>query len=53
MAIGLAKEIPKILGLYYKDSGNGSKQPIDLQSFLNLGDIRLTLTPIILKTDDP
>ena len=30
MAIELVKGIPKILGLYYKDSGNGNKQPINL-----------------------
>ena len=30
MVIGLVKGIPGMLGLYYKDNGNGSKQPINL-----------------------
>ena len=27
---GLVKGIPGMLGLYYKDGGNGSKQPVNL-----------------------
>ena len=52
MATGPAKGIPRILSPYYKDSGNGNKQPINLQSFPNLKDVRPALTPVILRTDD-
>ena len=53
MATGLAKKILGILGPYYKDNENGSKQPVNLQSFFNLRDVRLASTPVILRTDDP
>ena len=52
MAIGLAKGIPRMLGLYYKDGGNGSKQLVDLWSVFNLRDVRLALISVISKTDD-
>jgi len=47
-----------MLGLFYNDNrdvkkGEGSKQPIDLRSFPDLGDAVITPTPIILKTGDP
>ena len=42
-----------MLGLYYKNGGNGNKQPINLQSFPNLGDTRPALTSIVLRTDNP
>jgi len=33
--------------------GEGSKQPINLQSFSNLRNAVPTLTPIILRTNNP
>ena len=42
-----------MLGPYYKDSGNGNKQPINLQSFPNLEDVKLALTSIISRTNNP
>ena len=41
-----------MLGLFYNNSGEGSKQPGDLQSFPNLGDAVLDLTPIMSRTDN-
>ena len=51
--IGLVKGIPRILGLYYKNSKSRNKQPVNLQSFSNLRDIRLALTLVILRTNIP
>ena len=41
-----------MLGLFYNNSGEGSRQPIDLQSFPNLEDAVLDPTPITSKTDN-
>ena len=41
-----------MLGLFYNNGGEGSRQPINLQSFPNLEDAVLDLTPIISKTDN-
>jgi len=58
MAIILAKGLLGMLGLFYNNSkgakkGEESKQPIKPQSSPKLGHAILTLTPIILGTDDP
>ena len=52
MAIGSIKGILGMLGLFYNDSGEGSRQPISLRSFPNLEDAVLDLTPIASRTDD-
>jgi len=58
MATVLAKELLGILGLLYNNSkgarkGEESKQPVKLQSSPKLGHAILTLTPIILGTNNP
>ena len=52
IAIGLIKGIPGILGLFYNNSGEKSRQPINLRSFPNLEDAVLDLTPITSKTNN-
>ena len=41
-----------MLGLFYNNSGEGSRQPVDLQSFPNLEDAVLDPTPITSKTNN-
>ena len=41
-----------MLGPFYNNSGEGSRQPIDLQSFPNLEDAVLDPTPIMSKTNN-
>ena len=41
-----------MLGLFYNNSGEGSRQPIDLRSFPNLEDIVPDLTPTTSKADN-
>jgi len=58
MAIVLVKGLLGILGLFYNNSKGArkkeeSKQPIKSQSSPKLGHTILTLTPIILGTDNP
>jgi len=52
MAIGPIKGILGMLGPFYKDGGEGSRQPTNLQSFLNLEDAVLDLTSIISRTNN-
>ena len=52
MAIGLTKGILEMLGLFYINSGEGSRQPINLRSFPNLEDMVLDPTPITSKTNN-
>ena len=57
MATVLAKGLLGILGLFYNNSkgarkGKVSKQPIKLRSSPKLGNVILTLTPIILGTNN-
>jgi uncharacterized membrane protein len=57
IAIVLLKGLLGMLGLFYNNSegarkGEESKQPIKLRSSLELGDVILALTPIILGTDN-
>jgi len=52
MAIGPIKGILGMLGPFYNNSGEGSRQPTNLQSFPNLEDTVLDLTPIISKTNN-
>ena len=52
MVIGLIKGIPGILGLFYNNSGEESRQPINLQSFPNLEDMVLDPTPITPRTNN-
>ena len=52
IAIGLIKGIPGMLGLFYNNSREGSRQPINLRSFPNLEDVVLDPTPITSKTDN-
>ena len=52
MAIGPIKGILGMLGPFYNNSGEGSRQPINLRSFPNLEDAVLDLTPITSKTDN-
>ena len=42
-----------MLGLFYKDSREGSRQPGDLRSFPNLEDVVLDPTPAMSRTEDP
>ena len=47
-----------MLGPFYNNSGDvrkgeGSKQPTNLRSFPNLGDLVLTTTPVTLGTNNP
>jgi len=58
IAIVLVKGLLGILGLFYNNSkgarkGEESKQPIKPQSSPKLGHAILTLTPIILGTNNP
>ena len=53
MAIKPIKGILGILGPFYKKSREGSRQPIDLQSFPNLEDTVLDSTPAISRTNNP
>ena len=41
-----------MLGLFYNNSGEGSRQPINLQSFPNLEDAVLDLTPVTSKANN-
>ena len=41
-----------MLGLFYNNSGEGSRQPVDLQSFPNLEDAVPDLTPIASRTNN-
>ena len=41
-----------MLGLIYNNSGEGSRQPINLQSFPKLEDAVLDPTPIMSKADN-
>ena len=41
-----------MLGLFYNNSGEGSRQSINLQSFPNLEDAVLDLTPITSRTNN-
>ena len=41
-----------MLGLFYNNSGEGSRQPINLQSFSNLEDAVLDPTSAISKTNN-
>ena len=52
MATGLIKGILGMLGLFYNNSGEGSRQPINLQSFPNLEDAVLDLTPTASRTNN-
>ena len=52
MAIGPIKGILGMLGLFYSNSGEGSRQPIDLRSFPNLEDIVLDPTPVTSRTNN-
>jgi len=57
MATALVKGLLGILGPFYNNSkgtgmGEESKQPIKLRVFPKLGDIILTLTPVMLGTDN-
>jgi len=52
MATGPIKGILGMLGLFYNNSKEESRQPINLQSFFNLEDAVLDLTPIISKTNN-
>ena len=52
MAIGSIKGIPGMLGPFYDNSGEGSRQPINLQSFPNLEDAVPNLTPIASRTNN-
>ena len=46
------KGILGMLGLFYNNSGEGSRQPIDLWSFPDLEDAVPDLTPATSKADD-
>jgi len=52
MAIGPIKGILGMLGPFYNDGGEGSRQPANLQSFPNLEDAVLDPTPITSRTDN-
>ena len=41
-----------MLGPFYNNSGEESRQPIDLQSFSNLEDTVLDPTPVMSKADN-
>ena len=41
-----------MLGLFYNNSREGSKQPINLRSFPNLGDAVLDLTSVTSRTNN-
>ena len=52
MVIGLIKGILGILGPFYNDGGEESRQPADLRSFPNLEDAVLNPTPITSRTNN-
>jgi hypothetical protein len=52
IAIGPTKGILGMLGLFYNNSKEGSRQPVNLQSFPNLEDMVLDLTPTTSRTDN-
>ena len=52
MVTGLIKGILGILGLFYKESREGSRQPVDLWSFSDLEDIVLDLILAMSRTND-
>jgi hypothetical protein len=52
IVIGLTKGILGILGLFYNDSEEGSRQPINLRSFPNLEDAVLDPTPTTSRTNN-
>jgi hypothetical protein len=52
IAIGLIRGILGMLGLFYNNSGEGSKQPVNLRSFPDLGDTVPDPTPIMSRTND-
>ena len=52
MAIGPIKGILGMLGPFYNNSGEGSRQPINLQSFPNLEDAVPDPTPTTSRTDN-
>ena len=58
MAIVLVRGLPEILGLFYNNGkgarkGEESKQPIKPRSSPKPGHTILTLTPVILGTNNP
>jgi hypothetical protein len=52
IAIGPTKGILGMLGPFYNNSEEGSRQPINLQSFPNLKDAVLDLTPATSRTNN-
>jgi hypothetical protein len=52
MVIGPIKGILGMLGLFYNNGREGSRQPINLRSFPNLEDTVLDLTPITSRTNN-
>ena len=52
MAIELIMGILEMLDLFYKESREGSRQPVNLQSFFNLEDMVLNLTSAISRTNN-
>jgi len=52
MAIGPIKGILEMLGPFYNNSKEESRQPINLQSFPNPEDIVPNLTPITSRTNN-
>ena len=52
MVIGPIKGLLGMLGPFYNNSGEGSGQPINLQSFPNLEDAVLDLAPITSRTNN-
>jgi hypothetical protein len=52
MAIGPIKGILGMLGLFYNNSEEGSRQPVDLRSFPNLEDAVLDPTPTTARTNN-
>jgi hypothetical protein len=52
MAIGPIKGILGMLGPFYNNSEEGSRQPVNLRSFSNLEDAVLDLTPATSRTDN-
>ena len=53
IAIGPIKGILGILGLFYKKSREGCRQPINLQSFPDLEDTVLNPTLVTSRTNNP
>jgi len=52
MATGPIKGILGMLGPFYNNGGEGSRQPTNLQSFPNLEDTVLDLTPTTSRTNN-